>query len=298
MRICPSITTGHRRQSPGATRAGSLRSGRAMHNQPVTSVPAARPRAAPQRRGQRHHAPTRPHPAYPRRLPDFPSTPTSAQPWNPEPLATNHNQCPQPSAVIIKANTNADNPTTPGGDVSSRQTHTRTGARHVRVQRDRHLAVHPRCLLTGHPKRPATVNAETTGTSPCRRVHWTATSVADTVGALMVEPGSSSTSRTPAGWYRRAPAPRPATGRRRPAPRSATPSRPPASPITTPDPPAPCPQPDRLPMDTTSGLSTTGREILDVTTVTEQQRCPTTSCASSPTPLGRVRPGPQRARPP
>ena len=30
--------------------------------------------------------------------------------------------------MIIKANTNTDNPTTPGGDVSSRQTHTPRGA--------------------------------------------------------------------------------------------------------------------------------------------------------------------------
>jgi hypothetical protein len=51
--------------------------------------------------------------------------------------------------------------------------------------------------------------------------------------------------------------------------------------ITTPDPPAPYPQPDRPPMDTTSGLCTPARENLDVTTVTEQQRCPTTLCTSS-----------------
>ena len=49
----------------------------------------------------------------PLRPPDFPGTATSAQPWNPEPLAGNDNQYAQLSAVIVKANTNADNPTTP-----------------------------------------------------------------------------------------------------------------------------------------------------------------------------------------
>ena len=32
--------------------------------------------------------------------------------WNPEPLAGNYNECAQLSAVIVKANTNADNPNT------------------------------------------------------------------------------------------------------------------------------------------------------------------------------------------
>ena len=49
----------------------------------------------------------------PLRPPDFPGAATRAQPWNPEPLAGNDNQCAQPSAVTINANTNADNPTTP-----------------------------------------------------------------------------------------------------------------------------------------------------------------------------------------
>jgi hypothetical protein len=43
---------------------------------------------------------------------DLPRDPRSAQPWNPEPLAGNYNECAQLSAVIIKANTNADNATT------------------------------------------------------------------------------------------------------------------------------------------------------------------------------------------
>jgi hypothetical protein len=43
---------------------------------------------------------------------ELPRDPRSSQPWNPEPVAGNYNQCAQLSAVIIKANTNADNPTT------------------------------------------------------------------------------------------------------------------------------------------------------------------------------------------
>jgi LppP/LprE lipoprotein len=43
---------------------------------------------------------------------DLPRDPRSQQPWNAEPLSGNYNECAQLSAVIVKANTNADNPTT------------------------------------------------------------------------------------------------------------------------------------------------------------------------------------------
>jgi hypothetical protein len=43
---------------------------------------------------------------------ELPRDPRSQQPWNPEPLACNYNECAQLKAVIIKANTNADNATT------------------------------------------------------------------------------------------------------------------------------------------------------------------------------------------
>jgi LppP/LprE lipoprotein len=43
---------------------------------------------------------------------ELPRDPRSSQPWNPEPLAGNYNECAQLSAVVIRANTNADNPTT------------------------------------------------------------------------------------------------------------------------------------------------------------------------------------------
>jgi hypothetical protein len=43
---------------------------------------------------------------------ELPRDPRSTQPWNPEPLSGNYNECAQLSAVVIKANTNADNATT------------------------------------------------------------------------------------------------------------------------------------------------------------------------------------------
>ncbi|OBH50455.1 LppP/LprE family lipoprotein [Mycobacterium sp. E2479] len=43
---------------------------------------------------------------------ELPRDPRSQQPWSPEPLAGNYNQCAQLSAIIVKANTNAVSPTT------------------------------------------------------------------------------------------------------------------------------------------------------------------------------------------
>ena len=43
---------------------------------------------------------------------ELPRDPRSQQPWNPEPLAGNYSECADLSAVIIKANTNADHPST------------------------------------------------------------------------------------------------------------------------------------------------------------------------------------------
>jgi hypothetical protein len=43
---------------------------------------------------------------------ELPRNPRSGQAWNPEPVAGNYNECAQLSAIIIKANTNADNPNT------------------------------------------------------------------------------------------------------------------------------------------------------------------------------------------
>jgi hypothetical protein len=43
---------------------------------------------------------------------ELPRDPRSDQAWSPEPLAGNFNECAQLSAVIVKANTNAENPNT------------------------------------------------------------------------------------------------------------------------------------------------------------------------------------------
>jgi hypothetical protein len=43
---------------------------------------------------------------------ELPRDPRSGQPWSPEPLAGNYNECAQLSAIVIKANTNAENPNT------------------------------------------------------------------------------------------------------------------------------------------------------------------------------------------
>jgi hypothetical protein len=51
-------------------------------------------------------------PAIARAVSELPRDPRSQQPWNPEPLAGNYNECAQLSAVIVKANTNGANPNT------------------------------------------------------------------------------------------------------------------------------------------------------------------------------------------
>lgn len=51
-------------------------------------------------------------PAIAQAVSELPKDPRSQQNWNPEPLAGNYNECAPLSAVIIKANTNADNPNT------------------------------------------------------------------------------------------------------------------------------------------------------------------------------------------
>jgi hypothetical protein len=51
-------------------------------------------------------------PAIARAVSELPRDPRSKQPWNPEPLAGDYNECAQLSAVIVKANTNAESPNT------------------------------------------------------------------------------------------------------------------------------------------------------------------------------------------
>lgn len=47
-----------------------------------------------------------------RAVSELPRDPRSNQGWNPEPLAGNYNECAQLSAVIVKTNTNSQNPNT------------------------------------------------------------------------------------------------------------------------------------------------------------------------------------------
>lgn len=51
-------------------------------------------------------------PAIAQTVSELPRDPRSGQGWNPEPVAGNYNECAPLSAVIVKANTNADNPNT------------------------------------------------------------------------------------------------------------------------------------------------------------------------------------------
>jgi hypothetical protein len=51
-------------------------------------------------------------PAVVKAVSELPRDPRSQQPWNPEPLAGNYNECAELSAVIVKANTNAEHPGT------------------------------------------------------------------------------------------------------------------------------------------------------------------------------------------
>lgn len=51
-------------------------------------------------------------PAIVKAVSELPRDPRSKQPWNPEPLAGNYNECADLSAVIVKANTNTENPST------------------------------------------------------------------------------------------------------------------------------------------------------------------------------------------
>jgi hypothetical protein len=51
-------------------------------------------------------------PAIAKAVSELTRDPRSGQGWSPEPLAGNYNECAPLSAVIIKANTNADNPNT------------------------------------------------------------------------------------------------------------------------------------------------------------------------------------------
>lgn len=51
-------------------------------------------------------------PSIARAVSELPRDPRSGQGWSPEPIAGNYNECAQLSAVIVRANTNAENANT------------------------------------------------------------------------------------------------------------------------------------------------------------------------------------------
>jgi hypothetical protein len=90
----PTVTSA----APATTRAPSS---------PTRSVPAPTATAAPDPCDVNLGAPE-----IAKAVSELPRDPRSNQGWNPEPLAGNYNECAQLSAVIVKANTNSDNPNT------------------------------------------------------------------------------------------------------------------------------------------------------------------------------------------
>lgn len=86
----------------------------------AASPPAAPPPSAPAPLGPPPGPPTSEDPcatdlAAPeiaKAVSELPRDPRSNQAWSPEPVAGNYNECAQLSAVIVKANTNSQNPNT------------------------------------------------------------------------------------------------------------------------------------------------------------------------------------------
>ncbi len=75
---------------------------------------------------------------------ELPRDPRSNQAWSPEPLAGNYNECAQLSAVIVKANTNAENPNTRAVMFHLGKFIPTGRAGHLRLQRHRRLRHHRR----------------------------------------------------------------------------------------------------------------------------------------------------------
>jgi hypothetical protein len=79
---------------------------------PATAAPAPSRSAAPSTAASDPCAVNLAAPEIAKAVSDLPRDPRSGQAWSPEPLAGTYNECAQLSAIIIKANTNADNPNT------------------------------------------------------------------------------------------------------------------------------------------------------------------------------------------
>ena len=89
-------------KTPQATTASAPRAAR-----PPAAAPPSTTSAAPDPCAVNLGAPS-----IARAVSELPRDPRSQQPWNPEPLAGNYNECAQLSAVIVRANTNAESPNT------------------------------------------------------------------------------------------------------------------------------------------------------------------------------------------
>jgi LppP/LprE lipoprotein len=80
---------------------------------PATAQPAPpRPSAAPSTVAPDPCAVNLAAPEIAKAVSELPRDPRSGQAWSPEPLAGTYNECAQLSAIIVKANTNAENPNT------------------------------------------------------------------------------------------------------------------------------------------------------------------------------------------
>jgi hypothetical protein len=80
---------------------------------PATAQPAPpRPSAAPSTAAPDPCAVNLAAPEIAKAVSELPRDPRSGQAWSPEPLAGTYNECAQLSAIIVKANTNAENPNT------------------------------------------------------------------------------------------------------------------------------------------------------------------------------------------
>jgi LppP/LprE lipoprotein len=79
---------------------------------PATALPAPSRSAAPSTAAPDPCAVNLAAPEIAKTVSELPRDPRSGQAWSPEPLAGTYNECAQLSAIIVKANTNAENPNT------------------------------------------------------------------------------------------------------------------------------------------------------------------------------------------
>jgi hypothetical protein len=79
---------------------------------PATAAPRPSPTSAPSTAAPDPCAVNLAAPEIAKAVSDLPRDPRSGQAWSPEPLAGTYNECAQLSAIIIRANTNAENPNT------------------------------------------------------------------------------------------------------------------------------------------------------------------------------------------